>query len=217
MKKKKKNYLKNIKLGYGIDIDTETHTISRKDFAYDYQFGKGLKYNPLNNKVYLNLANYNALNGLTFNENSELCYSAKNMVTGWVDFNSGHSAVNPQIYPEPPSGSYKTSVTGRVEGSAELPTNQIIYVSAATLSETAHNVFHDINGSSVSSYKILNSSAGYSYIMTAQSANGSSTSSDIFDPNDTTKFVKTDKDITGGKNFITDQVNMVPDNVMFIW
>lgn len=209
--------MKNIKLGYGIDIDTETHTISRKDFAYDYQFGKGLKYNPLNNKVYLNLANYNALNGLTFNENSELCYSAKNADAGWVDFNSGHSAVNPQISAEPPSGSYSAIIKGGVEGSAELPTNQIIYVSKATLSETAHNVFHDINGSSVSSYKILNSSAGYSYIMTAQSASGSSTSTNIFDPTDTTEFVITDKDITGGKNFITDQVNMVPDNVMFIW
>lgn len=209
--------MKNIKLGYGIDIDTETHTISRKDFAYDYQFGQGLKYNPLNNKVYLNLANYNALNGLTFNENSELCYSAKNADAGWTDFNNGHSAVNPQIYPEPPSGSYKTTVTGGVEGSAELPTNQIIYVSAATLSDSAHNEFYDINGSSVSSYKILDSSAGYSYIMTAQSSNSAGTSSNIFDPTDTTKFVITDKDITGGKNFITDQVNMVPDNVMFIW
>lgn len=209
--------MKNIKLGYGIDIDTETHTISRKDFAYDYQFGKGLKYNPLNNKVYLNLANYNALNGLTFNENSELCYSAKNADAGWTDFNSGHSAVNPQIYPEPPSGSYKTTVTGDVHGSAELPTNQIIYVSSSTYTETLDNSFADIGGSSVSSYKILDSSAGYSYIMTAQSASGTNSSTNIFDPTDTTEFVITDKDITGGKNFITDQVNMVPDNVMFIW
>ena len=191
--------MKNIKLGNGIDIDTETHTISRKDIAYDYQFGKGLKYNPLNNKVYLNLANYNVFNGLTFNENSELCYSAKNMVTGWIE--------------EP-----TTHISGGVEGSAELPTNQIIFVSTATYTEQLSGDFYDIEGSSVSSYKILkyhNGSTGYRDIMTAQSASG--TSSNIFDPTDTTKFVKTDKDITGGKNFITDQVNMVPDNVMFIW
>lgn len=195
--------MKNIKLGYGIDIDTETHTISRKDFAYDYQFGKGLKYNPLNNKVYLNLANYNALNGLTFNENSELCYSAKNADAGWIE---------PIID--------NRDIRGGVEGSAELPTNQIIYVSSSTYTETLDNSFAVIEGSSVSSYKILeyhDGSTGYRDIMTAQSASGSSSSTNIFDPNDTTKFVITDKDITGGKNFITDQVNMVPDNVMFIW
>ena len=207
--------------GLGIYINTATNTISRKIAKDDYKFSKeiGILEDPDKYNVSLNISQ-DTTNKLDFNSEGKLRYNNEGItqLTGWIEYNE-EPQVNPQTYISPPPGSEDVTLNGTTEVEI-LPNNTtMVYVESSKLTsgltadfggpERNYTEFKKLNiNGTIKTTDIVTSAI--TEIPTTESFN-------VFNPTDKTKYEIMSTEISGGSNYVTDTVDMVPDNVFFVW
>ena len=214
--------------GLGIYINTATNTISRNITENDYKYSKefGVLEDPDKYNVSLNIS-HDADNRLGFDSNGFLTYSYDGtQVTSWIAYNEIPED-NPTILPSEPTdtkniaGGSTTTIEGITSTTTGLPTTaRFINVDISHYAGTLISTFGgpNENYAEYTNVKMPDGTYEMTDIVTSAKKNGHPVAYDIFDPFDRNKFGLTaGVNVSGGQNYITDSVDMVPDNVFFIW
>ena len=213
--------------GLGIYINTATNTISRYIAEDSYKFSKefGIVEDTENYNVSLNISHVNNHLGLSA---GKLAYiSEQEPLTGWIDYNNEEPQDNPQTYPVPTNTGTldliggASSISGGISAEiSEFPNDAtIVYVDYSNLTSGLTADFGGPNRDYAEFKKInINGIIKTTDIVTSAITEIPTTSSfNVFNPTDKTKYEIMQTDISGGSNYVTDTVDMVPDNVFFVW
>lgn len=222
-------------IGY-IEIDNDSYTISVRPFEYNYYFTNGLN---LNNEFrYVSLPLPETIEGRP----SE--YSANRLHnSGGLDYEISRAHSEADINPHYNDYENHTiTAKGLVGGDIQSfpPNANTVYVSYSKQEwndkrslETYKKGTYDyweITGSTINyedgirqngkydDLPVVKEGVGGEY--TLDETGGEHSQEPIFDPTDTTHFSYNDgttKSLQGGKNYITDTINMIPDEVLFIY
>lgn len=215
--------------GLGIYINTATNTISRNIAEDSYKFSKefSIVEDTENYNVSLNVS-HDADNRLGFDTSGFLTYSYDGtQVTGWIDYNNEEPQDNPQTYTVPTNtgtlvlNGGASSISGGISAEiSEFPNNTtMVYVDYSKLTS---GITADFGGPerNYAKFKKLNVNGiiKTTDIVTSAIIEIPTTDSfNVFNPTDKTKYEIMQTDISGGSNYVTDTVDMVPDNVFFVW
>lgn len=206
--------------GLGIYINTATNTISRKISKDDYKYSKefGIVDDTENYNVSLNISQ-DETNKLSFVD-GYLAYNNEGIIqlTGWIDYNEDPQ-VSPTTSTVPPPGSEVVTINGSTEVE-ELPNNTtMVYVESSKLTSGLTADFGGPERNYAEFKKLnINGTIKTTDIVTSAITEIPTTDSfNVFNPTDKTKYEIMQTDISGGSNYVTDTVDMVPDNVFFVW
>lgn len=213
--------------GLGIYINTATNTISRNIAEDSYKFSKefGIVEDTENYNVSLNISHEN--NHLGFSAGKLAYISEQDHLTGWIDYNNEEPKDKPQTYPVPTNtGTLElnggaSSISGGISAEiSEFPNDAtMVYVDYSKLTS---GITADFGGPerNYAKFKKLNVNGiikTTDIVTSAITEIPTTDSFNVFNPTDKTKYEIMSTEISGGSNYVTDTVDMVPDNVFFVW
>lgn len=218
---KKNHYIE----GDSIKIDNDTYTIKILPTQYNYNFKNGLDLNEEYRYVSIALpSTFEADDRPPKYKTNKIKISADGLYYSITKGNNCTSSVTIETHNVP---SNSAGIVGDVTSFPESA--NVVYISAATM-----NVYDEYYEYQFEQHQIDKWSAGivgyrddgrdtssYSVFIDSSYSSKSDTSSNIFNPNDTTQFHAVTGNINpsleGGLNYICGNVNMVPSGVLFIY
>ena len=218
---KKNHYIE----GDSIKIDNDTYTIKILPTQYNYNFKNGLDLNEEYRYVSIALpSTFEADDRPPKYKTNKIKISADGLYYSITKGNNCTSSVTIETHNVP---SNSAGIVGDVTSFPESA--NVVYISAATM-----NVYDEYYEYQFEQHQIDKWSAGivgyrddgrdtssYSVFIDSSYNSKSDTSSNIFNPNDTTQFHAVTGNINpsleGGLNYICGNVNMVPSGVLFIY
>ena len=212
--------------GDSISIDNDTYTINFIPTQYNYNFKSGLSFNEDYRFISISLP---STFDISDNRPEEYKINKIQLSSGGLYYsitkgNNYESTIEKETHIVP---SNSAGIIGDVTA---FPQNaNIVYISDANM-----NVFDEYYEYQSKQYQIDSWSAdtveyrengrcmsGWNEFINSSNNNTSYTSSNIFNPNDTTQFNavtgKVNPSLEGGLNYICGNVNMVPSGVLFIY